>query len=218
MRALLILALCIFAPIKGQKIEKMSFTLHFGSAYNFPTPLKIHQTGYDDIELTANYNTEGFKVPVYWDYKLELETATKFFGIRSTHHKLVLTNAHPDIEGFEISHGYNLAHLYYGWKRKHFDWFAGGGVAFSHPEGKVRGKTIALEDGISLYGGKYQFTAPNIELGIRKKIYLYKRLYFNSEVRFIAGYAKPKIIDGYIETWPVSLHYNFGLGVDIVSK
>ena len=200
---------------KKLKITRVNFNLNFGTAYNVPTYLKIQQEGYDAIELWAKYATKGFKVPVYWDYKLEFETEKRLLGLRSTHHKLHLTNPTPEISTFSITHGYNLVVAYYGWKKNHFDILIGGGIAFCHPEGVVHNKYIALEEGISLYGGKYRLTAPNIEIEIRRKWYLNKRLFFNAGARFLAGYAKPKIIDGYIETYPIGFHISSGLGIDI---
>ena len=94
----------------------------------------------------------------------------------------------------------------------------GGGVAFSHPEGVVRNEYIALEEGIPLYGGKYRLTGPNFELEIKRKWHFTKRLFFNAGARFLAGYAKPKIINGYVETYPIGFHIVAGLGVDFYKK
>lgn len=203
----------------GQKIERVNLTVNFGSAYNFPTYLKIHQNGYKDIIINgAKFRTEGFVEPVYWDYNLDFETNKHFFGLRSTHHKLILKNPPPDIEYFDITHGYNFLIAYYGWKLKYFHLLVGGGIAFSHPEGIVRNSNVALDDGISLIGGVYRLTAPNIEVATLRKIYFHKRFYFNAEIRFTAGYSKPKIINGYAETYPISLHGLFGLGYDFIHK
>ncbi len=200
--------------IPTRKIQSVSFNLNFGSAYNFPTYLKIVQDGHEDIELWARYATKGFKNPVYWDYKLEFETPNNYIGLRSTHHKLYLQNPTPEISTFSITHGYNLVMGYYGWKKKHFDLIVGAGIAFSHPEGVIHGEYIALEEGIPLYGGKYRLTAPNFEIEARKKWYLHKGLFFNLGTRFIAGYTRPKIIDGYVETYPINFHLAGGLGID----
>lgn len=199
-------------------IQKVSIDLNFGSAYNVPTYLKIHQDGQEDIKLWARYSTKGFQSPVYWDYKLELQTLTRIYGIRSTHHKLHLENPTPEISTFSITHGYNLFMGYYGWKRKQFDFLVGAGIAFSHPEGIVNGKWIALKEGIPLYGGKYILTAPNFEVEAKKRWYLYRALYFNLSTRFVAGYARPKIIDGYFETFPINFHLTGGLGIDFFTK
>ena len=199
---------------KKLQIYRVNFNLNFGTAYNIPTYLKIQQEGHDPIELWARYATKGFKVPIYWDYKLEFETEKNLLGLRSTHHKLYLTNPTPEINTFSITHGYNLVMAYYGWKKKYFDLLVGGGIAFSHPEGVVHGEFIALEEGIPLYGGKYRLTAPNFEFEIKRKWYFTNRMFFNYGLRFLAGYAKPKIIDGYIETYPIGIHIAAGMGID----
>jgi len=203
---------------KKLNITRVNFNLNFGTAYNVPTYLKIQQDGYDAIELWARYATKGFQAPVYWDYKLEFETEKRLLGLRSTHHKLHLTNPTPEISTFSITHGYNLVMAYYGWKKKYFDVLFGGGVAFSHPEGVVRNEYIALEEGIPLYGGKYRLTGPNFELEIKRKWHFTKRLFFNAGARFLAGYARPKIINGYVETYPIGFHIVAGLGVDFYKK
>ena len=138
--------------------------------------------------------------------------------MRSTHHKLHLENTTPQITHFNISHGYNLVTGYYGWKNNYYDVLIGAGIAFSHPEGIVNGQKVALEEGIPLIGGVYRLTAPNFEIEARKKFYFYKGLFFNSGIRFIAGYAKPKIQNGYVETYPVGIHVAAGLGVDFLNK
>ena len=199
---------------KKLQIYRVNFNLNFGTAYNIPTYLKIQQEGHDPIELWARYATKGFKVPIYWDYKLEFETEKNLLGLRSTHHKLYLTNPTPEINTFSITHGYNLVMAYYGWKKKYFDLLVGGGIAFSHPEGVVHGEFIALEEGIPLYGGKYRLTAPNFEFEIKRKWYFTNHMFFNYGLRFLAGYAKPKIIDGYIETYPIGIHIAAGMGID----
>lgn len=68
--------------------------------------------------------------------------------------------------------------------------------SFSHNEGVVFNSPIALEEGITLIGGKYRLTAPNIDVEIKKKRYFTKRFFLNTEIRFLAGYPKPIIIDG----------------------
>ena len=78
--------------------------------------------------------------------------------------------------------------------------------------------THSSDKGIPLIGGVYKVTAPNIEFGVLKKVYVYRRLFVNIEGRVSAGYSKAKIIDGYTETWPISLHGNFGIGFDFVQK
>lgn len=202
-----------------ERYWKVNINLNFGSAYNLPTYLKIHQEAFGDIVIPwARYSTRGFQSPVYWDYKLELELKNHVYGLRSTHHKLHLINTTPEIAHFNISHGYNLVMAYYGWKKKYVDLLVGMGIAFSHPEGIINNQLVALEEGIPLYGGVYRLTAPNFEIEARKKVYLYKRLFFNAGVRFVAGYTKPKINDGYVETYPLNLHFAAGMGVDLIKS
>lgn len=218
---LLLFTTSLFAKkdsLSTRNLIKVNFNLNFGTAYNVPTYLKIHQEGQEDIELWARYSTKGFKNPVYWDYKLEFEFQKNVFGLRSTHHKLYLENPTPEISTFSITHGYNLMMAYYGWKGRYLDILAGAGIAFSHPEGVVNGEWIALEEGIPLYGGKYRLTAPNFEIEARKKWYLYRGLFFNIGTRFIAGYTRPKIIDGYVETYPINFHLAGGLGIDVYRR
>jgi hypothetical protein len=213
--------LCLSQTEKRNKkieIKRLSLNVNFGTAYNIPTYLKIHQSGYDPIALLAKYATKGFESPVYWDYRLEAETESKFIGLRSTHHKLILTNLPAEVSSFSITHGYNLVMAYFGWKKKYFDLLIGGGIAFSHPEGVVFNSFIALEEGIPLIGGKYRLTAPNFDVEIKKKWYFTKRFFLNTGIRFLAGYAKPNIIDGFIETYPIGIHWAGGLGIDFYNK
>ena len=205
--------------VVSQSLTKVNFTVNFGSAYNSPSYLKITQEGYEDIVIRdANYSTEAFVRPTYWDYKLDFETEKRLFGVRTTHHKLILRNPSPEIEYFEITHGYNLLIGYYGWKMKYFTLLAAGGVAFSHPEGIIHGSHASIEKGVPFIGGIYRVTGPNLELAILRKFYFSKRFFVNIEGRINAGYINCQIKRGFVETYPVGLHGIFGIGYDFINN
>ncbi len=59
--------LCLSQTEKRNKkieIKRLSLKVNFGTAYNIPTYLRIHQSGYDPIMLSSKYATKGFESPV----------------------------------------------------------------------------------------------------------------------------------------------------------
>ena len=60
---LLLSIIAFFNSANAQKVLTVEF--YTGIPVNVPTPLKITQAGENDIDITAHYNSEPFKVPIY---------------------------------------------------------------------------------------------------------------------------------------------------------
>jgi hypothetical protein len=79
--------------------QTLSVELMTGSAYNFPTPLAVHQSGYPEIQMTAHYDTSpfGHYFPYYalrisrWDG----DAASEF---EQLHHRLLLADVSSEIQ------------------------------------------------------------------------------------------------------------------------
>lgn len=88
----------IFAQAATYAQSRWSFELHGGEVYNVPMPLTISQDGYPDVKLTARYNTEPFRLPVYWNMRLARWQSNKMWEVEVIHHKLYLENRTSEIQ------------------------------------------------------------------------------------------------------------------------
>lgn len=195
----------------AQNNWKISLGMSTGGAYNFPSKLVIHQEGLPDISMTAKFATEAFVLPWYWDINGSVQRNEWIFGMRFNHHKLVLTNPTPDIQSFEISHGFNMVNGFVGKEFKHFYSSIGMGVSFSHPEGVVRGRWIANHEGIPLLSGFYDLSGPNFEASVGKKWTFSKHFEAYAECRSTFSSGNIKTYDGSVDLVTGSIHLNAGL-------
>ena len=94
----------------AQPQRSIRFEVLSGPVYNFTSPLIIRQTGYPTLRIKARYRSEPFQLPPYYDFRLTLwKNDSSAWGLKFTHHKLILDNlSPPDINNFEITHGYNI--------------------------------------------------------------------------------------------------------------
>lgn len=187
-----------------------------GSAYNVPGKLTVKQPGYEDFTITAKWTTNAFKMPIYWDLLGEFHKNDWLYGLHFMHHKLVLTNEHPLLNRISITHGYNIFNAYVGKKIYNediylFDLMAGVGVAFSHPEGEVRGYHIARRQGVPLSGGFYDVSYPNFEIGLHRDWDLTNWLLLRSTLKSTYFSGEIEHRNGSFQMNTLSFHWNLGL-------
>lgn len=89
-----------------------------GAAYNFRTPLHIKQRNAQNIEIDADYRTEPFTPPVYYDIRVSTWQSDRGWELKFTHHKLILDNTPPEVQRFSITNGYNFLTLNRLWQSK----------------------------------------------------------------------------------------------------
>ncbi len=132
--------LALAAPLRAQAF---SLELMTGSAYNFPTPLTVHQAGYPDISLTADYDTKPFgPYTPYYAWRASLWDKSEAWEIEQVHHRLFLTDPPPEIQNFSIHFGYNFFLFGHAWKRGDFIFHADAGVLITNPANTVRGQVL----------------------------------------------------------------------------
>lgn len=192
---------------------RWSFEYNFGAAYNFKLPLTIIQEGYPDIYIhRAVYETEPFTGPHYWD--LRWTKWFKFGGIsfEGIHHKIYLKNRPDEVQRFGISHGYNMCVFSYN---KSFRWFGasfGLGSVLMHPESTIRGMKYAEGPGLDLPG--YVLRGWVINMGICHQVRIWKRYYFNTEMKLTISQANAPIVDGYARVNNIAFQFIFGPGIE----
>lgn len=206
----LVLLLVVVTSVKAE--DRWAFEVFLGSAYNFTTPLYISQSGYDDIELNAQYDTKPAEGSPYYAWRISRWKENRAWELELIHHKLYLRNKPPEVQHFEISHGYNLLTVNRAWDKKGFVYRIGAGVVITHPETTVREKGLSTHKGILNKG--FYISGFTGQVAAGKKFYLLKKLFANIEGKFTASYARIPIEDGDADVPNVAVHGLFGLGYD----
>jgi hypothetical protein len=193
--------------------SRWTFELHGGEVYNVPMPLTIIQQGYPDLKLTARYHTEALTLPVYWDWRFSRWQNNKSWEFEAIHHKLYLENTTPEIQKFNISHGFNMLLINRGYDKKTFRYRAGVGIVLAHPESNIRGKEFGNSSDDWDMG--YYLSGPVLNVAIGKPIRLGGRFYINTEARTTFAYSYIKIAEGHANVYNLAFHLVLGIGVDL---
>lgn len=191
--------------------------LHGGEVYNVPLPLSIHQNGFPDLKMTARYSTDPFKLPIYWDMRFSRWQDEKSWEIELIHHKLYLSNTTPEIQKFNISHGFNMLFLNRGFDKYRYRFRAGTGLILAHPESKIRGKEFG-DTGDDFDLG-YYITGPVANFGIGRAIHFNRRFYLDAELKTTMAYSSVKIAQGHADVFHLTFHLILGIGTRfLISK
>lgn len=194
--------------------SRWSFELHGGEVYNVPMLLTVKQQGYPNLKLTARYHTESFTLPVYWDWRFGRWQNNKSWEFELIHHKLYLDNTTPEVQKFNISHGFNMLMVNRGFDKKTFRYRAGVGVVLAHPESNIRGKEFGNTGNDWDLG--YYLTGPVLNLAFSKPIQLNGRFYLNAEAKTTFAYSRIKIAEGDADVYNLAFHLILGLGYDLI--
>lgn len=193
-----------FVPATAQGF---SGTFFVGTAWNLPMPLRIEQPGHSPLHFKARYRTRPWKGAPYYAYRLGYEQ----WEAELVHHKLYLQNPPPEIQHFEVSHGYNLAMVNYAQASGGFVIRFGLGLLIAHPEGRIRGNSIGPVR--SLLGGGYHISGVSAQLSLARELDLSRHLFINPELKFTAAWSRvPLAGGGRAEIPNVALHALTGFG------
>lgn len=201
---------CLAKPALA--IEHWSMALLGGSAYNFKTPLTLQQSGEDDIRLKARYRTRAFDNAPYYGFRFGRWKEGRAWEFEHLHHKIFLTNNPPEVQHFQVEHGYNLFSLNRAWRHRGWIYRVGAGFVVTRPVTIVRGKRSLPDD--PNFFSDYALTGGTAQLAGEKRFYLKKKLFIIVEGKLTASYARIKIADGNASVPNVALHGLFGLGYD----
>ncbi|GGK72762.1 hypothetical protein GCM10011405_21250 [Rufibacter glacialis] len=193
-------------PSVGQGLTAEVFA---GTSWSLPTRLKIEQPGQPPIQIRARYKTRPWTGSPYYAYRL----GYRQWSAELVHHKLYLENPTPNLEHFEVSHGYNLAMVSRalpGPMSK--SWFRLGlGLVIGHPEGRLRGKSINPVK--SLLGGGYHISGLCLQAAVGPKVGFADHWFFRPEAKLTAAWARMPLAGGGSATVPnIAFHTLFGIG------
>ncbi len=181
-----------------------------GSAYSLPSPLSIHQHGQERIYLMARYQTKPLAGSPYYAWRVAKWRDEQAWEFELVHHKLYLTNNPPEVQHFEVSHGYNLITINRACVRGNLVWRYGVGVVASHPETTIRGQELPWGDGLN----GFYISGPTVQLAIGRKFPLRGGLFAVVEGKWTASYATIPVRDGNAYVPNMALHWLIGLGYD----
>lgn len=182
-----------------------------GAVYNIPTSLSIYQDGEPTIKMLARFRTEPFTLPVYWDIRLGKASGCRLLEAELIHHKLYLDNPNAQVQKFNVSHGFNILLVNYGYIYNRYRFRVGLGVVIAHPESKIRD----LEFGSSTddWDMGYYLTGPAFSVSADRFFTLTKAIFFAVGTKTTVSVAKVPVSSGYARFTNIAAHLNFGLGV-----
>jgi hypothetical protein len=194
------------APASAQ--AQITFEFFMGSAVNLHTPLTIEQEGYPDISFNAHYSVRPLADRMYYAARLGFwkKDADAGWLIELLHHKLYLENPPPDVQHFEVTHGYNMLTFNRGWRRGQWMFLAGGGIVVPHTNSEVRGLGRSIDAPYTLAGVAFQGAA-------NRRFDLAQWLFVSVEGKVTAAYARVPVAQGRATTPNVAFHGLAGVGL-----
>jgi hypothetical protein len=186
-----------------------SIELLLGTAVNFRTPLAVRQEGQPEIELGARYSTRPLTTPLYYAVRFSSEDEGTAWELQFIHHKLHLSNPPPEIQHFEITHGFNLFTVNRAFDTRWAEFRVGVGLVLAHTESTVRG--LGGPGGGILDTG-YRLTGPCLVTGVGKELALSTDVYVSGEVQLIGAWARVPVAKGSATAPNVALHFLLGVG------
>ena len=173
-----------------------------GLQYNVPMPIVIRQAGQPDIRLTARFSTRPLHEVPYYDVKLGVVHRRWAYEIELIHHKLYLDNRPPEVDTFEITHGYNPILLNAVRQQWGVSFRVGAGILLAHPQSTVRGLRFPETGGVL---GWY-VSGPAAQFGVSKQLDFSPRFYAGVEGKFVGAWARVPIVEGNADVPNLSLH------------
>ncbi|MBC5773703.1 hypothetical protein H8S95_06485 [Pontibacter sp. KCTC 32443] len=189
--------------------QELTAEVFAGTAWSLPMRLRIEQPGEAPIQFTARYRTRPWRGAPYYAYRM----GYRQWSAELVHHKLYLQNPPPEIEHFEVSHGYNLAMI-----NRDFSvasspaiFKIGLGMVIAHPEGRIRGK--AINPVRSLLGGGYHISGVCLQAAVGPRLKIGEHWFVRPEAKITAAWAQMPLAGGGVAKVPnLALHTLLGLG------
>lgn len=206
--ALALLSLAFLAPLPTAAQEWV-FQAAVGAVENLETALEIRQSGFETLELDAEYESRPFESPLYYSLRAGRWSDRRGWELELIHQKLFLQNRPPEVQRFGISHGYNLVTVNRAWEIGRVVARAGAGAVVAHPENTVRGRGLEPSGGL---GGGYHLTGPALQLGVEGRLQLGARWFLGLEGKVTAARAEVPVAGGEAEVPNTALHALIGLG------
>jgi hypothetical protein len=191
--------------------DRLAVEFFAGTAASIETRLVIEQAGQPDIEFRARYATRPFEPPLYWMFRFNWLREASRWELQLTHHKLYLENNPPEVQHFEITHGYNFLTVNRAFATRHLTWRVGAGAVIAHTESEVRGQREDNGEG-GLFDRGYELAGPVLLGGAGRPLELSKRFFLTPEIQLTAAWARVSTARGHATAPNVAFHFVLGIG------
>lgn len=204
---LVLSSLAVISTTIPAAAQGWSAELFGGTAWSLPLPLHIEQPHEPPLQFQARYSTRPWRGAPYYAYRLGYQG----WEAELVHHKLYLQNPPPQVQHFEVSHGYNLAMVNRALPTSPFIIRFGLGLVIAHPEGKIRGRAVGPVK--SLLGGGYHISGISFQIAVAHQLEVSKHWFITPEVKLTAAWARvPLVGGGWAEIPNLALHTLAGIG------
>ncbi|HEU4564794.1 MAG TPA: hypothetical protein VFS05_09105 [Gemmatimonadaceae bacterium] len=193
----------------GDAPERWGVELFAGAAHSFRTPLHIRQEGEEEIALTARWATRPFRAPPYYAYRVGWWSRGHAWEAELVHHKLYLENPPPEVQHFEVTHGYNQVTVNRASPLGGLTVRVGVGVVIAHTENQVRGRE---QRGGGFLGG-YHLAGATTQLALGGRIPFTPNLWLALEGKLTGSWARVPVAGGSATVPNVAAHALAGIGV-----
>ncbi len=177
--------------------------LRTGSAKSFTTRLEVEQSSLPKLEFDAEYATRPWEDAPYYGWRISHQSEKRAWELEFLHHKIYLENNPPEINHFEVSHGYNMLFLNHAWVFGSTYVRAGAGAVISHTESEIRNQPFESGYEVSGFAG---------QAAIEKRFYVSRRFFLTVEGKFTVSTASVSIAEGKARAPNVAIHGLAGFG------
>jgi hypothetical protein len=205
----LLFVLLLALPVQAFAQSWWTVEARLGTAIQFGTTLEIEQVGQPLLSIDADYSTRPFDDALYYGLRIGWRNPQGAWEVEFLHHKVYLDNNPPEIQHFEVTHGYNMLMLNRTWTVHDVDLRAGGGLVISHTDSTIR--SLHRTAGQEITGVVGQISAG-------KNIYLSNRFYIALESKLTLANATVSIADGEAKVPNIAIHVLAGLGYDLTAS
>ncbi len=205
----LIILLSIFVTTSKASAE-LTLEGFLGYAHSFGGPLKIEQSGFEDLDIYAHYKTKSSESPLYYDLRVSMWSGQKGWELELIHEKLYLKNKPQEVQNFSISHGFNHLLINRAWLYRGYVLHLGAGLVITHPETTIRNRTLSEERG--LFDDGYYISGPTIQVAIGRRFPLSKVFFVTVEAKVTGSYVHIPIEEGNADFPDLSVHGLIGVG------
>jgi hypothetical protein len=184
---------------------------HTGVEKSMRLPLTIYQEGHQPIMIArADYASRSLKLPVYWCFRIARWWKDEGLQAEMIHHKFFLLNRPPEVQHFEMTHGFNTISLNYARHAGKFIWNAGVGSVLLHAENTVRGMELHSDTGIDLDG--YRLTGIVMQGAIGRRVGLSSKFFLNLEFKTLYSAVRVPVVQGHAKANILTFQLLAGLG------
>ncbi len=190
---------------------ELSFEVFSGAPLILDTTLTISQSGHPDLDLDPSFDTEPFAAPPFYALRLGLRRGEGVWAIELLHQKMMLRNPPPEVQNFQISHGYNILTVQHLRRVRGVKLTTAAGIVITHPENQVRGLTLNEKTGLGDWG--YHLSGVAVGLGVGETKSLGEHLFLTGEMRLVASRVVVPVADGDATLVDLTAYVLLGVGL-----